>query len=218
VVVGVVADVKSRGPAQTPQPEFFLPLAQIPDVAWTWTGRTMNVMARSAQDEPAALTAVMREAVRSVDPTLPLYAIRTMDEGLRQTLAQARFNTGLMTLLGLTGLVLAALGIYSVIAWLVAQRTREIGLRMALGASAADVVRQVTLHALTPVGIGLVMGAAGAMATGGLLENQLFDVGARDPLAIGSVVVAMLIVAVVAGVLPAMRAARIDPSRALHEG
>jgi putative ABC transport system permease protein len=217
-VVGVVADVKSSGPAPPLQAEFYLPLAQIPDAAWTWTGRTMNVMARSAQGDPAALTPVMRDAVRSVDPTLPLYAIRTMDEGLRQTMAQARFNTGLMTLLGLTGLVLAALGIYSVIAWLVAQRTREIGLRMALGASATDVIRQVTLHALAPVAVGLIVGAAGALATGGLLEKQLFDVGARDPVALASVVGAMLVVGVVAGMLPAMRAARIDPSRALHEG
>ena len=100
-----------------------------------------------------------------------------MDEGLRQTVAQARFNTMLMTLLGLTGLVLAALGIYSVVAWLVAQRTREIGVRMALGASAGSVVRQVTVHGLKPVSVGFAAGLFIALVTGRLLQDQLFEVG-----------------------------------------
>jgi putative ABC transport system permease protein len=141
-----------------------------------------------------------------------------MDEGLRQTLAQARFNTMLMTVLGATGLILAALGIYSVVAWLVAQRTKEIGVRMALGASALDVVRHMTIHSLTPVSIGLVIGVAGALSFGRILQGQLFEINARDPIALGSVVLLMLLVAVSAGVLPASRAARIDPSQALHDG
>ncbi len=217
-VVGVVADVRSRGPAEPARPEFYLPMMQIPDVAWTWTGRTMNVMVRSTGNDPAMLTGAVRQAVKDLDATLPVYAIRTMDEGLRQTVAQARFNTTLMTLLGLTGLVLAALGIYSVVAWLVAQRTREIGLRMALGASATSVVRQVTVHGLKPVSLGLVVGLLIALVTGRLLQDQLFEVGARDPIALGTVVVLMLLVTLVAGIIPAARAARIDPSRALHEG
>jgi predicted permease len=217
-IVGVVADVRSRGPAEPARDEFYLPLTQVPDAAWGWISRTMIVMARSSGGDPAALTGAIRQAVRDVDPGLPLYAIRTMDDGLRQSLAQAQFNTTLMSLLGLTGLMLAALGIYSVIAWLVAQRTREIGVRMALGASARQVVRQVTLHALKPVTVGLAIGSIGALATGRLLESQLFEVGARDPLAIGSVVTLMLVVAVMAGAWPAMRASRIDPSQALHEG
>ncbi len=216
-VVGVVADVRARGPAQPPRAEFYLPMMQIPDVAWTWTGRTMNVMARSSSADPSMLTGAMRQAVKDLDPTLPLYAVRTMDEGLRLTMAQARFNTMLMTLLALTGLVLAALGIYSVIAWLVAQRTREIGVRMALGASAADVVRQVTVHGLTPVSLGLIAGVLSALAVGRVLQGQLFEVSARDPIAIGSVALLMLVVALAAGVVPAVRAARIDPSQALHE-
>jgi predicted permease len=217
-VVGVVGDVRARGPAQAAQAEFYLPLMQIPDVAWGWIARTLTVMARGRGQDPSLLAAPIRQSVKDLDPTLPVFAIRTMDEGLRLTMAQARFNTLLMTLLGLTGLVLAALGIYSVIAWLVAQRTREIGLRMALGASAADVVRQVVIHGLKPVSIGLVVGALGALAAGRLLQGQLFEVGARDPLAIGSVMLLMLIVAVLAGIVPAARAARIDPATALHEG
>jgi predicted permease len=215
-VVGVVADVRSRGPAQPPRPEFYLPIMQIPDVAWTWIGRTMNVMARSSGGDPSLLTGGLRQAVRDLDPTLPVYAIRTMDEGLRQTVAQATFNMMLMTVLGITGLVLAGLGIYSVIAWLVAQRTKEIGLRMALGASAGDVVRQVAVHGLKPVTFGLIVGLFAALLTGRLLQGQLFEVSARDPIALGAVVVLMLVVAVLAGVIPAARAARIDPSRVLH--
>ena len=217
-VVGVVVDVRSRGPASPPRPEFYLPVMQIPDVAWTWTGRTMNVIARNAGGDPAALTGAMRQAVKDVDPALPVFAIRTMDEGLRQTVAQARFNTMLMSLLGVTGLVLAGLGIYSVVAWLVAQRTREIGLRMALGASAGSVVQQVTVHGLKPVSVGLAAGLFIALLTGRLLQDQLFQVGTRDPMALGTVIVMMLVVAVLAGIIPAARAARIDPSRALHEG
>jgi ABC-type antimicrobial peptide transport system permease subunit len=191
---------------------------QIPDIAWGWIGRTLTVMARGRGQDPSLLAAPIRQAVKDLDPTLPVFAIRTMDEGLRLTMAQARFNTTLMSLLGLTGLVLAALGIYSVIAWLVAQRTREIGLRMALGASAVDVVRQVVVQGLKPVSIGLVIGAVGALAAGRFLQGQLFEVGARDPLAIGSVMLLMLVVAVLAGIAPAARASRIDPSTALHEG
>jgi putative ABC transport system permease protein len=182
-VVGVVADLRSRGPAQPPQPEFYLPIAQIPDVAWTWIGRTMNVMARTTGEDPSALTGALRQAVRDLDPTLPVYAIRTMDEGLRLTLAQARFNMMLMAMLGVTGLVLAGLGIYSVIAWLVAQRRKEIGLRMALGASAGEVVRQVTIHGLKPVTLGLMVGLLLALLTGRLLQGQLFEVGARGRVA-----------------------------------
>jgi predicted permease len=216
-VVGVVADVRSRGPAVDPQPEFYLPVAQIPDVAWTWIQGTLNVIVRPATGEPAALAGVIRDSVRQIDPALPVYNIMTLDEGLRRTLAQARFNTTLMSLLGLTGLILAALGIYSVIAWLVSQRTREIGVRMALGASAPDVVKQITKHGLRPVLCGLVVGAAGALAAGSILEPQLFKVGARDPVSLTVVAGLLLVVASCAAIVPAWRAASIDPARALHD-
>ena len=214
-VVGVVGDVKGRGPAQAPRAEFYLPLMQVPDVAWTWFGRTLTILARG--DDPASMTTAIRQSVRSLDSTLPVFAIRTMDEGLDRLMAQARFNTMLMTLLAATGLVLAALGIYSVIAWLVAQRTREIGVRMALGASTQDVIRMMSVHGLKPVIAGLAVGVAGALATTRLLQNQLFEVGPRDPLTLLATATVLLIVGGAAAAIPAWRATAIDPSAALRD-
>lgn len=214
-VVGVVADVKARGPRQAPRPEFYLPLMQIPDAAWTWMGRSLVILTRG--DDIASMTAAIRTSVKSVDSTLPVFSIRTIDEGLSRIMAQARFNTLLMTLLASTGLLLAALGIYSVIAWLVAQRTREIGVRMALGASSRDVIRMMSGHGLKPVIAGLAVGVAGALATTQLLQNQLFEVGPRDPLTLLATAMVLLIVGGAAAAIPAWRATAIDPSAALRD-
>jgi predicted permease len=214
-VVGVVADVKARGPAQPARPEFYLPLMQIPDVAWTWTGRSLVIVTRG--DNVAAMTEAIRGAVKAVDATLPVFRIWTLDEGLRRIMAQARFNTLLMTVLAATGLVLAAIGIYSVIAWLVAQRTREIGVRMALGASARDVIKMMSAHGLKPVVAGLAVGVIGALATTRLLQNQLFEVGPRDPLTLAGTALMLLVVGAAAAAIPAWRATTIDPSTALRE-
>ena len=214
-VIGVAADVKSRGPAQAVRPEFYLPINQIPDVAWTWMGRSLAMVTRG--DDIATMTSAIRGAVKNVDSTLPIFRLLTLDEGLRRITAQARFNTMLMTLLAATGLVLAALGIYSVIAWLVAQRTREIGVRMALGASTRDVIRMTSAHGLKPVIAGLVIGSAGALATTRLLQNQLFEVGPRDPLTLATTALVLLVVGGAAAAIPAWRATTIDPSTALRE-
>ena len=214
-VVGVVADIKTRGPAQPATPEFFLPLMQIPDVAWTWTGRSLVIVTRG--DDVTTMTTAIRGAVKELDSTLPVFRVSTMEEGLRRIMAQARFNTLLMSLLASTGLVLAALGIYSVIAWLVAQRTREIGVRMALGASKRDVIRMMSIHALKPVVIGLAVGFIGAIGATRLLQNQLFEVGPRDPITLVGTAIVLLMVATAAAALPAWRATTIDPSTALRE-
>jgi putative ABC transport system permease protein len=214
-VVGVVPDVRARGPAQPPAPEFYLPVRQIPDVAWTWVGRSLNIVVRGS--DTAALATAIRSGVRQADATLPVYALQTMNDGLRRVLSQSRFNTFLMSLLGTIGLILAALGIYSVIAWLAAQRAREIGVRMALGASAMDVVSMMTAHGLKPVVIGLAVGLAAALAVTRLLESELFNVSARDPVALVSTAVGLLAVAGFAAVVPAWRATRVDPAAALRD-
>jgi putative ABC transport system permease protein len=214
-VIAVVADVKARGPAQPARPEFYLPLNQIPDVAWTWIGRSLAIMTRG--DDVAAMTTAIRQSVAAIDSTLPVYRIWTLDEGLSRIMAQARFNTLLMSLLAATGLILAALGIYSVIAWLVAQRTREIGVRMALGASARDVIAMVSANGVKPVIAGLAIGITGAIGATRLLQNQLFEVGPRDPSTLIATALVLLIVGGMAAAIPAWRATRIDPSSALRE-
>lgn len=218
IVVGVVGDVRAHGPAEPAHPEFYLPVAQIPDAAWAWVQNTLNILVRPAGGDPAPMATVIRDAVRRIDPVLPVWGIRTMDDGLRQTTAQARFNTLLMTRLGFSGLVLAALGIYGVVAWQVAERTREIGVRMALGAPSRRVVGQMSLCGLVPVLLGLALGAVAALGTGRLLEGQLFQVEPRDPLAIAFVAGLMIVVAALAALAPAWRAASIDPAAALREG
>lgn len=214
-VIGVVSDIKSSGPTAPNQPEFYLPINQIPDVAWTWTGRSFALLARG--DDTAAMATAIRNAVKGVDSTLPVYRISTMEDGLRRIMAQARFNTLLMSLLASTGLILAALGIYSVIAWLVAQRTREIGVRMALGASKREVIRMMSIHGLKPVVFGLAVGLAGAVGATRLLQNQLFQIGPRDPITLIGTAIILFAVAVAAAALPAWRATMIDPSSALRE-
>ena len=215
VIVGVAGDVRSRGPATPPRPEFYLPLAQVPDAAWEWIGRTMYIVART-DGKPPALTPALRAAVGRIDPELPLFDVRTMDQRLAGALATAQFNTLLLSLLGAIGLLLAASGIYGVIAYFVSQRTQEIGVRIALGATAAGVVRLVLGEALQPVAAGALLGIASAIAATRVLASQLFAVSPTDPLTITAVVAMLGAVALVASVIPARRAAAIDPMRALQ--
>ncbi len=213
-IVGVAADIRSRGPAIAPRPEFYLPIAQVPDVAWNWN-RTMYVLVRTT-GSPAALVQPLNAAVARIDRDLPLFDVKTMDERLARSLATSRFNTLLLTLLGVIGLALAASGIYGVIAYFVSQRTQEIGVRMALGATAASVVRLVLGQALRPVAAGAVLGIAAALGASRLLSSQLFGVSPTDPLTIAAVLATLIGVAMLASIVPARRAAAIDPTRALQ--
>jgi predicted permease len=214
VVVGVAGDIRSRGPAFAPTPEFYLPLAQTPDVAWNWF-RTLYVVVRTAGD-PQAFAKPLHAAVTGVDRDLPLFDVRTMEQRLSGTLATARFNTLLLSLLGAVGLLLAAGGIYGVIAYFVTQRTQEIGVRIALGATRGDVVRLVLGQAMRPVVIGTVVGVGAALAASRVLASQLFQVSRTDPLTITAVVATLIGVALVASAVPARRAAAVDPTRALQ--
>jgi putative ABC transport system permease protein len=215
VVVGVAGDVRSYGPAIAPRPEFYLPLPQAPDDAWNWTQRVMYIVARTEGD-PAALTSPLRAMLARIDPELPLYDVRPMDQRLAGTLETARFNTLLLSLLGGIGLLLAASGIYGVIAYFVSQRTQEIGVRIALGASTASVVRLILAQAMRPVAAGAALGVVAALTASRVIASQLFNVSRTDPLTIGAVVAALVAVALAASAVPARRAAAVDPTRALQ--
>ncbi|HEY6548560.1 MAG TPA: ABC transporter permease [Vicinamibacteria bacterium] len=216
-VVGIVADVKPFSPGASPLPQFYLPLDQVPVAAWDWMGRTLAVVVRSSQ-APAVLTPLLREAVRSVDPAVPVYDVRTMLERRDRTMAQERFGAALLSGLGFVGLVLAGVGIYGVVAFFVSQRTREMAVRLALGAKARDVVALVARQSLGPVVTGLALGALGAVAAGQALQKVLYGVGAIDPLTLLAVSVLLFAVALLASALPARRAARVDPARSLAAG
>ena len=216
LVVGVVADVRSLGPHQDLQPEFYLPLEQVPAPAWNWVQRTLTLAVRGKTGLPQV--ADLRGAVAAVDPTLPLHDVATFDQRLKRSLAEERFNRTLLVLLGGLGLVLAAVGIYGVTTYLVARRTREIGVRMALGAARRRIVREVLARALLPVCLGIVAGVAGGAAAGMALRSQLHGVSPTDPVTLAAVPILLLGVALLASYLPARRAARVDPAVALTEG
>jgi putative ABC transport system permease protein len=215
-IVGVVGDVRSSGPAAEPRPEFFLPAAQVPDEAWTWVQRTMTLVARSQRGDSGTAVAAMGTAVRRFDPSLPVYQVRSMDQRLQASVAQARFNTLLMLLLGAIGLVLSAIGVYGVIAYFVTHRQQEIGIRMALGARGSDVTRMVIRQGMQPVVLGVALGLGGAYASTRLLTSYVYGVTPTDPLTFGVVVVVLAAVALLATTVPARRAVRVDPTRVLN--
>src|SRR5262249_38695865 len=149
-VVGVVANVSRSSPGGAPPPQFYLPHDQIPAEAWDWISRTMGFVVRGG-GAPEALTPLVREAVRSVDTSVPVYDVQTMAERRRGRMSEERFGATLLSALGIVGLALASVGIYGVVAFFVSQRTREIAVRLALGAGPGDVVSLVFRQALRPV-------------------------------------------------------------------
>ena len=215
-VVGIVGDVRSSGLRDAPRPAMYLALPQTPVVVLDAIQRTMFAVAR-ARGEPLTLTRDIQRAVAAIDPTLPLFAVTSMEQRLSDSLAGTRFNTVLLSALGVIGLVLATVGIFGVISYYVSQRTQEIGLRMALGASPRGVLLLVVEQGLRPVVVGVVLGLGASIAALRVLESLLYDVSATDPLTLGGVALAVIGVAVVAAMIPARRATRIDPLAALRE-
>jgi putative ABC transport system permease protein len=209
-IVGVVENVRFLGPAVPPEPAFYLPAAQFPV-------QEMMVAVRVAGD-PAAFAARLREEVWAVDPDIPLSNVTTMERLLSEALAQPRFNAVVLGFFGATALALAALGIYGVLSTTVAQRTSEIGIRMALGARSGDVVRMVVRQGMGLTLAGLAIGLAAALAAAPVLRSLLFGVGASDPWTLASVSVFLASVSLFASYVPARRASRIEPLVALrHE-
>jgi predicted permease len=212
-IVGIVGDVRAFGQENELPPEIYMPLTQPPQDAWSAFQRSMTIVAAA---QPNALIApAMRKAVNSIDPLVPLFDVQPMSDVVQQSTANRRFNTQLLTFLGVTGLVLAAIGIYGVIAFFVSQRTHEIGVRVALGASRQRVIRMVIRQAAVLALVGIAIGAVGAWWATKVFGTMLFQVGARDPVAFIAAAAALLVVALAASWLPARRASRVEPVKAL---
>ena len=207
-IVGVTGDVRNDDIDAPPLPMVYVPLAQR-------ASREMTIVMRTAGD-PLAHAADGRAAVADVDPDQPVYEIKSMAQILDEDLRQSVVLIGILGVFAAVALVLAALGIYGVVAHAVAQRTREIGVRMALGAALGDVVRLVARQGLTPVAIGLAFGAAAGVAVSQLMTSVLYGVTPTDPVTYAAVAGILAIVSLVACIAPAMRAARIDPLLAIR--
>lgn len=207
-VVGVVGDVRDLGIDEAISPTIYAnSLQRLPSSTWTVVVR--------GQADPAALIPSMREAVRSLDPQLPL-RFRTLDQVFSSSLDQRRFSLVIFGFFGTAALLLAAMGIYGVTAYTVAQRTQEIGIRIALGARRSDVLSLMLRKAMSLVFVGAIIGVAGAYAATRVMSNLLFDVTPTDLLTFIAVPMILLFVALVACLIPARRATKVDPLIALR--
>ena len=214
-IVGVVGDVRDGGPRRDAGPEFYAPLEQVPEEPWNyWIGRELVLVARTPGDAAAAAPA-LRRAVAAVDPRVPLYDVQSTGERLGGALA-VEFSTRLLALLGAFGLALAALGIHGVVAYAATQRTREVGVRLALGAPAAHAVRLVVRQGMRPVMAGLVIGIAASVVVGRAAAGLLFGISPLDPITLLSAVALLASVGAIACYGPARRIARVDPASSLR--
>jgi predicted permease len=207
-VVGVIADVHANGIAAEAPAEAYFPLAQR-------AARTMTLVIRS-EIPVAQLLPGVRRVVSGVVPSVPLADVSTMDDVMARSLAVPRFTTALLGFLGGTGLLLAMIGIYGVIAFVVVQRTREIGVRIALGATPARVFRAVAFQGLFLATIGIAIGLVASLALARFLARMLFEVPIHDPLVFVGASVALSLIAVAASAVPAWRGSRVDPLVALR--
>jgi predicted permease len=213
-VIGVIADPRNISLEQTPTPEYYIPFEQMPPALWGGVQASMIIVARTAPD-PLTLVRAIRRAVDAVDPSLPIANVASMDDLVRSSMASARFNTLLLTVFGAVALVLASVGVYGVVAYSVSQRTREIALRMALGATPGVVGVFLARRAFTPIGVGAVAGIALSVVTTRLLRDQLYGVAPGDVTTLAVVATVLLVVSVVAVCIPSLRAMRVSPARAL---
>jgi ABC-type antimicrobial peptide transport system permease subunit len=207
-IVGVVADERFNGPRAPADPATYFSLAQ-----FTFNDNWLLVRTKT---DAKAFVSTLRRIVWSMDRDLPLENVQTMNELLGDSVADSRFNTALLSLFAVVALLLAAIGIYGVLAYTVAQRTSEIGIRMALGAQRSSVLRLVVGNGVTLAIIGVAIGAAVALVATRSLEKLVFGVSTTDPGVFAFVALALTAVAATAAAIPALRASRVDPIEALR--
>ena len=210
-IIGVVEDTKNAGMDKPAGPELYLQVRQVAD----FLGGNMNYVVRTSTDS-LAIESSIRNVVREMDPSLPVYNLKTMNDVVSKSMVQPRFLALLLATFSGIALFLAAIGIYGVMAYSVAQRTQEIGVRMALGAQPLHVLRLIFGQSLMMLLIGTAIGLAGAFALTRLMSTLLFGVTATDPLTYVSVVGILTFVALLACYIPARRAAKVDPLIALR--
>jgi predicted permease len=220
-IVGVVGHVKQWGldadPKSAIEAQFDYPFMQVPEKLMPLMATVVAVVLRTEGD-PTAVMVGVRRAVAEIDSREAVYNVQTLDTVISNSFAARRLSMILLGIFAALALVLACVGIYGVISYLVGQRTREIGVRMALGAQPSDVLRLVIGHGTKMALIGVAIGIGAALGLTRLMANQLFGVSAYDPLTFAGVAVLLIIVAVAACYIPARRAMRVDPMVALrHE-
>jgi putative ABC transport system permease protein len=210
-VVGVVADVKLSTLEAENKPTIYMPIFQIPRLR-----RDAIFIVRTTAD-PAALTAALRQEINAVDPDLPVYNIRTMNQVIADSVAQRRFAMLLLGCFAVAALLLASIGLYGVLSYSVAQRTPEIGIRVALGAQPRDILRLVVGQGMKMVLLGVTVGLIASFAVTRLMTSLLYQVGAHDPLTFMSVSALLILTALLASYLPARRATKVAPIIALRD-
>jgi putative ABC transport system permease protein len=208
-IVGIVADVKQIGLAEERPQAVYVPHALVPDISsFTFAIRTTG--------DPAALAPAARQVIRDLDPGVPLIRVQTMDEIIGRTVAPARSSTVLIGLFAAVALTLALVGVFGVLSYTVSQRTTELGIRMALGASAQQVTWNVLGQGLMPVGVGVAIGVAGALFLTRFMQSLLFGVTPTDPVTFAAVALLLGTTAAAAAYVPARRATHVDPVKALR--
>ncbi|HSY33183.1 MAG TPA: ABC transporter permease [Verrucomicrobiae bacterium] len=217
-IVGIVGDVKLDGmDAAASSATIYLAANQPSGSSFAdWRPFPMQLAVRT-QSQPASLVSAVTGAIHSIDRDQPVTDVMTMDDVVDTSLSQRRFSMLLLGAFAVLALLLAAVGIYSVLAFAVRRRVREIGIRVALGAEVKDILRLIVTEGMKPALIGLLLGVAGALALGKILASFIYGIAAYDPLTFAAVAMLLAAVALLASIIPAYRAARIEPTRALRE-
>jgi len=207
-IVGVVGDVREQALHQPARPAIYIPYAQRP-ADWAY------LVVRTTGD-PHGIVPSLRRVVAALDRNMPVADVRTLEDVVATGLAARRLGMALFGVFSVLSLVLAALGLYAVISYMVVQRRQEIGIRMALGAQAKQVMRSVLGQGLALIAVGVLCGALAALWLGRFLAGLVFGVGTTDPITFGSVALLLAVTALVASIVPALRAARLDPASVLR--
>jgi putative ABC transport system permease protein len=216
-IVGVVGDVHSAALDAPVQPTVYVPYRQDAFPFMTFVVRSAEASRADPARWSASLQASIQHAIADVDTEQPVGAVRTMDDQLSNSLSRRRFGVTLLTAFGAVAVLLAAVGLYGVLAFIVAQRRREIGVRIALGARPSNVVARILAQGMRLTAVGLAVGLVLALAVGRLMSSLLYGVGAMDTATFAGVAALLTVIAAAASVMPALRASRVDPLVALRD-